>query len=599
MNQSEIQTTRSLADQAKNNGDFSKAIQYYESLFDATKSDVYYYELIKLYPEIGDFKTAEKIIKRRVKKYSQRPDYLVDLGHIYEVQKNNKEANKYYNEAISKGGNIDIARSIANQFLKYDLNEYAEQLYLMVRKKNKNPNLFRFELARAYMQQGKTSEMVDEYLAILGNNRGHLRSIQNIFQRILHPDPEGIQMQMLKNKLLRKIQNQPQIEVFPELLIWLYIQDKNFDGAFIQAKALDRRAKEGGERLNSLANLCMTNKRYDVAKQCYQYIISLKEKNQYYHAARMNLVKVMKLDLLSKSDYNRSQLIEIRNEYLKTLEELKISARTYALQIGLADLNAFYLNDVDTAILILNRVIKLVGLNEHDRANAKISLGDLMLLKGEKWEASLLYSQVEKAFKYDQLGEIAKFKNAKIAYYVGDFYWSQAQLDVLKGSTSKLIANDAMELSLLITDNIGRDSISEPLEMFARADLLIFKMDYQAANTTLDSIPKFFPSTRLIDDILMAKFQMAYQQKQYELAKENLEKVISDFAYDVLADDALFELAKLEEEKFENPERAMDLYKTIITDYPSSLFVVESRKRFRFLRGDDIEKQEDEFFEGL
>jgi len=596
MTNKEVQLNRTLAEQAKNNGEFEKAIEYYEGLFELAESEVYYNALVELYPKVDDFKSAEKMVKKRIKKFPGQPEFIVDLGFLYEMQGEKKKAKVNYAEAVNEAESFDQGRRIANQFLRYDLNAYAEEVYLKVRKRNRNQNLFRYELARTYAQQGKTDEMVDEYLAILGQNDGHLHSVQNVFQRLLTPDPEKVQFEMLKEKLLKKIQNNGNKAIFSELLTWLFIQDKNFDGAFVQAKALDRRLGENGKRLNSLAALSTSNKRYDIARKCYEYILGLKENNQYAHIARKKLVVVMEKEMFSKGQPSEEQLRALKEEYESAIQRLKTPEHTFDLMLGLSDLNAFYLDRLDSSVMILEQSLKMVGVNDMQKARAKLKLGDLMLIKGEIWEASLLYSQVEKAFKYDRLGETAKFKNSKVAFYVGDFYWAQAQLNVLKGSTSKLIANDALDLSLLITDNLGLDSIAEPLRMYARADLHFFKKDYAAANKALDSIPVFFPLSSLKDDVLFTKYKIAINLKDFELAKGYLQKLIVDHGEDILGDDALFAMGKIEEEHFQNKEAAMEYYKAIITDYPSSLFVVESRKRFRELRGDELEAPEEEFF---
>jgi tetratricopeptide (TPR) repeat protein len=590
--QTDVQTLYALARQAKDNGENEKAIGYFEELFQKTNSDTYYNELVQLYASTGDFSTADKLIKKRIKQLPGRPELYIDRGYIAELQGESKTAERYYDEAVSQvDENSQKVRLIANKFYQYKNFPYVEKTYLKARKEGRNDKLFRFELANAYAQLGKTEEMIEEYLSILEGNRGYIQTVQNIFQRILHPDPDGSQMESLRTQLLRRIQSQPNQDIFSELLIWLYIQDKNFTGAFIQAKALDKRASEQGKRLYALGELSLSNNEFDVARQSYEYIISLGENAPYYLNARRKLVEVLRASIIHSSDYTQEDLQNLNKAYKETLTDLGRGPYTLSLQRGWAELYAYYLDSVEVAVSILEKAIALNGISKQEKAETKIELADLMLLKGEIWEASLLYSQVEKEFKYDRLGETAKFKNAKIAFYTGDFFWAQAQLNVLKGSTSKLIANDALDLSLLITDNVGLDSIIEPLQMYARADLLFFKKDYEAARKTLDSIPKFFPQTSLKDDILFTQYKLYYEERDFEQAAEQLRKLLADYAEDILGDDALFSLAKLEEEKFGNKEKAMELYKTLLTTYPSSLFVVESRKRFRNLRGDRLEEE--------
>jgi len=50
-------------------------------------------------------------------------------------------------------------------------------------------------------------------------------------------------------------------------------------------------------------------------------------------------------------------------------------------------------------------------------------------------------------------------------------------------------------------------------------------------------------------------------------------------------------LARLNENQLNDQDKAMELYQRLLIDYPASLFAVESRKRFRILRG-DFDKEE-------
>jgi len=212
----------------------------------------------------------------------------------------------------------------------------------------------------------------------------------------------------------------------------------------------------------------------------------------------------------------------------------------------------------------------------------------VLLLSGDIWEASLRYSQVEKAFKYDEIGQEAKFRNAKISYYTNDFKWAQAQLDVLKGATAKLISNDAMDLSLLISDALAIDSNEAPLILYAHADLLVFQNKDDEAIKTLDSIKTLYPNHALTDDVLFKKAQIALKHANYNDAAMFYESILKDHGHDILADDALFKLAELNENQFKNIEKAKELYQQLIEKYPGSLYVVEARKRFRKLRGDAV-----------
>ena len=254
----------------------------------------------------------------------------------------------------------------------------------------------------------------------------------------------------------------------------------------------------------------------------------------------------------------------------------------------LANLKAFKLNQLSAAQTILEEALAIPGVKDQTLAEIKLDLADIYILNNDRWEAALLYGQVEKSFSNEPLGQEAKFKNAKLSFYNGDFSWAKAQLDVLKASTSQLIANDALDLSLLLQDNLAFDTTGNALKMYAKADLLQFKNQLDESLTLLDSINIAFPNNDLADDILQSKSKIYIKKSDYKKTSEILNELIEKYSFSIWADDALFNLAMLEEEKLDDKINAQKHYEKLMTDFPGSLFVIEARKRFRNLRGDTL-----------
>jgi len=252
-------------------------------------------------------------------------------------------------------------------------------------------------------------------------------------------------------------------------------------------------------------------------------------------------------------------------------------------------LEAYYINDVDKAIGLLKELVGYPQLNARRLAEAKLMLGDLYLIQGEHWESTLLYSQVDKTFKDDQLGNEARFRNARLSYYSGDFTWAQAQFDVLKASTSNLISNDALDLSIFITDNLGLDTTALPLQGYAEADLLIFQNRFEEAFIRLDKLQQDFPAHSLEDDIAYLRAQVFMKQRRYEDAARQYTTIIGQHADGIRADNALFALAEINEKHLKNKEKAKELYEKLFIEYSGSTFAVEARKRYRILRGDTVQ----------
>jgi tetratricopeptide (TPR) repeat protein len=356
----------------------------------------------------------------------------------------------------------------------------------------------------------------------------------------------------------------------------------------MQARALDRRLRQDGELVLEVARLSTANENYQVAAQGFQYIIDKGEHAPYFLEALTGFLDVRFLSITSSYSYEHEDLLKVESEYHDALEKLGINSQTIKLVRNLANLQAFYLGKTDEAVELLRTTVSIPGVSHRIRGECRVELADILLLTGQVWDATLLYSQVDKTFRDDPLGHEAKYKNARLSFYIGEFEWARAQLDILKSGTSRLIANDAMKLSLRIQDNIGFDNDTRPLEMYARAEMHAFRNQFSKALQVLDSVTMVFPAHSIHDDVLFAKAEIHLRQGNYQMADSLLSRVAELFPQGLLADEAIFKRAELHQNIFKDREMAMGLYQRLIIDYPGSLNTVTARNRFRTLRGDMI-----------
>lgn len=583
-----ISTDEQLAVQYFQNKEFEKALDYYEKLYNKKSSQQYYSPLLNCLLELKEFKKAEKFVKKYLKQNPQNPEVNVDLGIVYTYSEEPGKASSAWEQAIKSIRADDQVFAVAKAFAAIKQYDYAIEAYQKGRRITQNDYPYSFELADVYAAKGDKQGMINEYLDVLDKDDSYIQSVQNSLQTSFGNEADTKQNDLLKTELLRRITRRPDKTIFSELLIWMQIQQKDFDGAFTQAKALDKRKKEEGGRLMDLAKLATQNESYDVAVKAYQYVIDKGVKGYYYPDARIGLLDVSYQKIILKGLYTNTELIDLEKNYHITINELGKAAGTAPILKKLAHLQAFYLHKTDDAIQLLEETIALPQLSARVQAECKLELADILLMTGDIWEASLRYSQVEKAFKHDAIGQEAKFRNAKISYYTGDFKWAQAQLDVLKGATSKLISNDAMNLSIHISDALAIDTNIAPLLIFAHADLLAFQNKDSVALITLDSINSQFPGHVLADDILYKKAKIALKYSRFEQAAHYYDTIVKDYGDDILGDDALFDLAELNEYSLKNADKAKELYQQLLLNYPGSIYIVEARKRFRKLRGDSV-----------
>lgn len=569
-------------------GEWDKAVVLFEKLFEKSPNENYYTYYMNCLLQLKDFKTCEKLIKKQIKKQPNNLKLVLDLGNSYIIGYEPSKAYKEFDKAIAKvPENQQSIIGLANNFMSLNQVDYAIKTYLHGRKIMGSNYPFCFELAEVYNNKADMPNMIAEYLEAINFNEAYTTQVQNALQTEIGEDTKGERNEMLRVELLKKIQQHPDKISYTEMLTWLFVQQKNFDAALDQTKALDKRQGGNTGRVYGLASLCLSNFDYDIAAKCYQYEIDKGANSPYYQQSRMEFVKAMNQKITSSMNHTKSDLLLLKNTYKNILNEFGVNNRTIDMQRGLAHLYAFYLNEPDTAMEILNQSILLGGLEAKTIAECKLELADIILFTGEMWEPSLLYSQVEKSFKQEPIGQEAKFRNARLSYYQGDFDWAQGQLTVLKAATSKLISNDALDLSLLIMENLD-DSVAIPLHIFSRADLLMFQNADSIAYLVLDSISNMFPLSTLNDDVLLKKYKIKLKQGNYNDCKVLLEQLLSKYGSDVLADDATYYLAELYQYKFKNIEEAKKNYEKVLIDYPGSLFSVEARKRFRKLRGDTV-----------
>jgi TolA-binding protein len=365
------------------------------------------------------------------------------------------------------------------------------------------------------------------------------------------------------------------------------VQRKDFNSAFMQARAMDKRYREEGRRVEELARLALQNEFYDEATTMFNYVIALGKDKPYYMNARMGSIDARNRKVINTTQYTAADLKLLESDYKAFLQEFGRYYSTASVIRDLSRLQAYYLNDYPSAIAGFTELIDMPRLDNQFKAQCKLELGDIYLLKGEEWDAMLLYGQVDKDFKEDPLGQEAKFRNAKLSYYLGEFEWARAQLDVLKTATTQLIANNAMELSLLIQDNT-LDSLEEPLLLFAQADLNYYQNKTAFALLLLDSIDREYPRHSLADDILFKRAEISYKQQDYAQSAKYLEQLLKEHGSDILGDNALFMLADITEKKMKDKAAAQKLYEEFLEKYPGSFFTTEVRKRYRALRGDVV-----------
>jgi tetratricopeptide (TPR) repeat protein len=587
--QKNIREQEKLAMQYFEQGEFEKANALFDELYDH-QPETWFLQYYKSLLAVKDYTKAEKITRKQLKQNRGNLNLYILLGKIYGLQKDSKKATEYYEKAIKELNPIQpYIFNLANAFVEEKLYDYAIEVYNKGRKQNPDYPFY-YERAEIYKAKFDHAAMINEYLDALEFRESELQSVQIQLQNSLGYDDDegGMKNPLLKQELQKRIQRDPGKIVLSELLIFIMKQQKDFDGAFVQSRALDKRLKEDGHRLFDLARICETNEKWDTAIRCYEYLLEKGVNGAFYDVATIDILNVEFLSVTSKAQPSTAQLLSLEDRLKKAHLKYKSNMLTDKIVRSLAIVQANYLNKTGEAIELLQEFINSPGVDQALRAEFKLLLADTYLLSGDIWEASLLYSQVEKAFKYETIGHEAKFRNARLSYYAGEFAWAKTQADVLKGSVEKLIANDALDLSLIISDAIGVDTSETALRMFSSAELLVLQHRYSEAITRMDSINLLYNTHTLGDDINFKKAQIFRTLGKFSDAEAMYKSILDFYPEGLYGDDAQFKLADLYEKDLNDKEKARQAYQQILTKYPGSIFTNDARKRYRMLRGENV-----------
>jgi predicted Zn-dependent protease len=575
----------SLAIQYYNDGDYEKAVVLLEKLYAIPNNEAYFDIYFNTLVKLKRYDVAEKVVKREIKKNPQGDVYPIALGKLYQEKGDIQAANKIFTDVINKLPKDEFKiRNLANSFYRFENYEFAVQTFKQGRKLLGNEQLFAFELLNIYRFKKDKPMLMQEYLDAMGTMPQLLPQAEAVLASIFEDKND---YQTFQAAILRKIQKEPDAEIYIQLLTWNYIQQQEFDMALRQLIAYDKRTKADGGTLFNAIYTFVDNGAYETAIKAYDYLLTKGKDNQYYLPSKIEMLNT-KYNLRTNGKYTVADLDLLAKDYQALLGENGKNRNTLFAIKKLANLQAYYLNQPSSAEKELEEAIKMPGINDQELGQLKLDLGDIYILTNQPWEAFLVYEQVSKQFEGQPVGNEARFRSAKLSFYQGNFEYSNGQCLVLKAATSQLIANDALNLSLLINDNIQTPADSNALKMYADAEMLLFRNLPERAVKKMDSIAIAFPQNSLTDAIMMSKARILIKANDFQKAADILKKVTEDFKDGIWTDDALFTLGDLYEKKLNDITQAKIYFQKLITDYPGSMFSAEARKRFRNLRGDGV-----------
>lgn len=579
------QNEAQLAASYYQNKEYEKSAQLYLELFKKTNMAHYFDYYINSLVFLKDYETAVKELKKEIRK-TNNSNLEITLGYVYNEMGDPAKAKETYNGIIKNLPRSNgVIVNIGNTFFNHREFEFAEKTYLRGREILEG-EMFHSNLANVYAYLRDYNKMMLEYMALVKEDDKNVAVVQSRLNSLLRNDFDGSLRSTIKKEVIKNIQVEPDVIAFNRLLIWFFVIEKDYEQALNNSIALDRRTKTEDVNILNFVKGAAENQLFDVAIKGLNYLYTRKPPVPNFKDVKQEMVDVQFLKYINSPPKERNNGEQLINEFDTILNEMGYSAETTNIIKNYAHFLAFYLGKPNDAIAALQKGLAARDLNNLQRTILRIEQADINVYNNNLWEATLQYAQIIESNRENSMGDEVKLKKAKVSYYLGDVEWARGQLDVLKASTSKLIANDAMELSLLISANYDLDSIDDPIQRFARGDLYLFQNHDSLAFETFDSIVAIYPNHSLNDKILMRKAQISETRFEFNQAASIYENIIKNLSFSTSADDAMYRLALLNETKFKNTDKAQELYKQLLIDFPGSIYVDDARNRYRTIRGD-------------
>lgn len=575
-----------LANAYLRKGEYKKAIVLYKPLLEANpiRQD-YFKALLTCYQQVESYREGQNLIETQIQKFPEQVYLYVELGYNYQLNDNLPAAKQFYEKSLDYvRKNPSYAFMIGRSFRQNHLLDYALNSYQIAKQINPKLNTEISE-AQIYGEKGELEKMFSLYLDLVDKNENYFSTVQRYVANFITEDKTDPNNELFRKLLLKRAQSNPK-DAWNILLSWLFMQQHDYSKALTQEKSLFKRKQVGLERIGEIGYLSFDNKDYGTAREAFEFMIV----NSQYPAseeqstliAEIYLLKIQNLSLDKGEDRT-----EIEEKFQSLLAQYGQNTESMELHLAYADFLTFDLEQPEKAIQHLEEIVAK-AISQFGKGLIQMKIADILVFSDQFNQALIMYTQIQYDLKNSELAQEARFKVARTSYFKGDFQWAQNQLKVLKSSTSQLIANDALELSLKIGNNIDKDSINEGLKIYAKAELLGFQQKYQQAIDTLSYVLKQYKGQQIEDDALFTQAQYFEHMTNYSAAEANLLSLLDFHPESLLYDDSIFKLGILYRDHLADPEKAKLMFERIIFEFPSSIYLVDARAAFRKLRGDDI-----------
>lgn len=566
-------------------GQYSKAKQIFEKLYNEQPSNYQFFQSLNdTYIQLKEYANSVKIINDRIKNGSPDINLYGMLGKTYYLQGNENKAFEVWDDATKKFPNSEVTyRVMANYALDRRAFDKAIEYLKKGEEISPNPQYFSYDLANIYSVTMQFKNATEEYCKILTQNPGQLRTIES---RILSyiSKPDALQKTI---EVVKKYTGDGDVN-FNYLLAKLYINAKDYQKAYDLYLKIDEVQKNQGAELYNFAQFLYNEKVYDVAAKVYNDLLNRYPESPFASEAKLGYAKTLESLLDNKVasaepkwkpfyDFKISQsedidkVVSAYEELIKLYPHSEIANESY---LRIAEIKLNKEKDLKSASEFLHKIVDDNPMSKF-AAQAFMDLGKVALLENNLDQAAIEYSKV---FSNGRSSEDEKananYQLARVNFYKNDFEKSKELLSKILDNLQDNIANDALELSMLLNTS---QNDSSNLVKFASAEYLAEQKNFGKAADLYKQVAGDRQKLLLENLAQYREAEMQLALSNTDTALVHLNNIAKEGNSNIYADKALYLIAQIYQFGLGNTDKAIEAYEKLLAKFPNSLYLDEAR----------------------
>ncbi len=354
-------------------------------------------------------------------------------------------------------------------------------------------------------------------------------------------------------------------------------------------KEIDKKQNTNGADIYSFGEFVYRDGEYKTASDVFKFLLDNYSDQQYTPLAKLGYAKTQEALLIQK--YNEAnpewktfytpakveekEIEPVISAYQEIVKVYQHSEAAIEAMLRMGILYSHYRGDVVEAENYFKIIIKDYPTSKF-ASLAFIELGNIKMQQAKLDEAEKLFQSVsnlvrvnseDKSFANYQLARIYSFKN--------DFESARKNLANVMNNLKDNIANDAIELSILL--NTAKNDSSN-LSLYCSAEFLAEQKRFGEAKDLFLQLSQN-PQAFVFNSIAKLRTaEMLIAIDDYPNAIASLSLIVDELEKNIYADKALYLQGQIYQYGLKDDVKAVESYESLLAKFPKSLYLDEARK---------------------